>query len=115
KKRLISQLSPHSVFTLFLCNFFFTLSFSSFTLTSPSHRLSFTFLSFPLCHSFPNPNFHFVAPLRRILHLLHSDSPPTPMSLGPRSNRNSAASCSSLDGTTSSEVVIAEQEITSLA
>ncbi|WVZ21603.1 hypothetical protein V8G54_008925, partial [Vigna mungo] len=78
-------------------------------------RLSFTFLSFPLCHSFPNPNFHFVAPTRRILHLLHSDSPPTPMSLGPRSNRNSAASCSSLDGTTSSEVVIAEQEITSLA
>ncbi|WVZ11447.1 hypothetical protein V8G54_015977 [Vigna mungo] len=32
-------------------------------------------------------------------------------SLGSRSNRNSAASCSSLDGTTSSEVAIAEQEI----
>ncbi|WVZ15397.1 hypothetical protein V8G54_012963 [Vigna mungo] len=34
------------------------------------------------------------------------------MSFGPRSDRNSTASCSSLDGTTSSEVAIAEQEIT---
>ncbi|WVZ14519.1 hypothetical protein V8G54_012085 [Vigna mungo] len=36
------------------------------------------------------------------------------MSFGPRSDRNSAASCSSLDGTTSSEVAIAKQEITEL-
>ncbi|BAT81469.1 hypothetical protein VIGAN_03119400 [Vigna angularis var. angularis] len=34
------------------------------------------------------------------------------MSLGSRSDRNSAASCSSLDGMTSSEVEITKQEIT---
>ncbi|BAT83306.1 hypothetical protein VIGAN_04043500, partial [Vigna angularis var. angularis] len=33
----------------------------SFTLTSPSHCLSFAFLSFSLCHSFPNPALLHVA------------------------------------------------------
>ncbi|WVY89970.1 hypothetical protein V8G54_035484 [Vigna mungo] len=66
---------PHVLHHTFPLPFLLSFVSSSFTLTFPSHRLSFAFLSFPLSHSFPNPNFHFVAPSRRILHLHVAASP----------------------------------------
>ncbi|WVZ05184.1 hypothetical protein V8G54_018530, partial [Vigna mungo] len=69
-----------------LCLFFFTLSLF---LSSPSHRLSFAFLSFPLSHSF-NPNFHFVALLHvafcifSTLTLLQPQCPSAPAATGLR-------------------------------